>query len=219
MRKERYVYRRKDKSKWKGNPYPTITAIMREDTEEYGPRGTVVTVPRQVMRNKLVAKRLADYAIPENFAKYGIVGYEEEKSKGAFVSGHRQGCPHVMNLLMQEDQCVTVKPRGWSDPWMVTRHDVVHQMMVDWQLYVPLSRVQMKTADGDMINLITELGTYVAEITVSNEVIEPPVVVSLPLHVVSRPPFIEGFKKSDESVVEGDTEQTIKEEGEEAAQT
>jgi len=186
VRKEKFVYRRKDKSKYKGNPNPTITAILREDVEKFGEKGTVVEVSRSAMRNYLVPNKLADYGIPENLAKWGITDYGEEKGDLSVKHGMKQGCPHVIRLLSKEDTSLVIKRRQARGPWMVTRHDVLNSMMGEWQLYVPLNRLQLKTTEGEVVDRITQYGTYTAEVTVSNEHIDPPLVIPVPFQVVGK---------------------------------
>jgi len=197
-RKEKYVFRRRDRSKYKGNPNPTLTVILKEDVPKVGEKGTVVTVPRKFMRSVLVAGRLADYGIPENFEKWGI---PIPQKTGSVI---QQGtCDEVVAFLSEKNRQLMMRPRH-DDQVFLTRHDVVFKMLNKWKIWVPVHKIRLVGCQGD--DVITELGSYTAEITVSNDEIEPPVVVSIPLNVekVERDPVEPGLLLEGE-IPEGET--------------
>ena len=184
-RKEKYVYRKRDKSKYKGNPYPTLTVIMKEDIKLHGKhytKGSVVTVPRNTMRNYLVPQRLADYGIKENFEKHGIPLPEAQGG-----TSMRGTCGEVVELLKgKESRGIVMHPGHHGNvegEVMLTRHDVVNFLLKKFDVWVPLHNIELIGCEN---NIVTECGEYKAQINLTNEWIEPAVVVSLPLHVVEK---------------------------------
>merc|ERR1712150_52367 len=158
-----FVYRKRMKSKYKGNPYPRLQMILIKDVEDLGVAGDVVKVKRGCGRWDLIPNKLAVYAIKENLIKYGINPKALKDGAGSKVP------TETIKYLKKQELHLTIPDMAnaheeYKDTWIITRHDIAEYFYRHEMLVVPLHCIKLLGCED---NIIREVGSFTAEITVN----------------------------------------------------
>ncbi|XP_070547171.1 large ribosomal subunit protein bL9m-like [Ptychodera flava] len=139
----------------KHEPQEKMKLILIQDLEKYGRQGELVTVTKQVGRNKLLAPGLAVYASPENIKEYCM----QEKPKVAEEEPRLSRMAlKTIEYLKKNDVVIAMRN---SIKFQIEKHHVIDYYEHKLGVIVPEHALQLPDTP------ITKFGEYTIQVTVN----------------------------------------------------